>query len=233
MNKVPTRSVQTTVSHEKPLHLGAKRDVSIATATARQRALQSTTTSIPSIWHSNFCDCWCSVAPTYCCSVTCCPCMTFALVKESLGGSYEWTLLYFGVLFIGSLVSLGLAVCNSSNGPLHDVKTALFSPVSGPHAKELSFSAIWEGISAVLLMVLLFGVWQLRTQTRLTLGIQGSHVFDCVTSFCCCFCVISQLHLELKCQYSEESPLQGRRNRRAYNVTTTGPVDTLAPYAVM
>eukprot|EP00644_Phytophthora_capsici_P017457 jgi/Phyca11/127208/e_gw1.67.67.1 len=177
-------------------------------------ARQQATNSFRSTWNNSFCDCCCSVAPTYCCIVTCCPCTTIASVKESLGGGYERTLLYYGGLALGFLMSVGFAASNDSE-----------EPVDPP-----SFAALF-------LVTFLLGVWRLRFQTRHRLGIPGSLFVDGLSSFFCCFCVISQLHLELKCQHDEPATTRhtqhGRRGRGDEHLASTRPVDTLAPYAVM
>ncbi|EEY54534.1 uncharacterized protein PITG_08194 [Phytophthora infestans T30-4] len=175
----------------------------------REPAQPRPLSSSRSTWNASICDCCCSVAPTYCCVVTCCPCTTIASVKESLSGGYERTLLYFGGLALGFLISVGFAASNSSDKST-DVPVAF---------------------AALFLITFLLGVWRLRTQTRHSLGIQGSQLNDCLSSFCCCFCVISQLHLELKCQHSEPAT-PSRQTRRGQDSNLTS-VDTLAPYAVM
>ncbi|KAG2764337.1 hypothetical protein PC129_g10182 [Phytophthora cactorum] len=188
-----------------------------------------------STWNASFCDCCCSVAPTYCCIVTCCPCTTIASAKESLSGGYERTLLYFGGLALGFLVSVGFAASNNSDEPT-DIPVGPAGPSSpseSPHHTGSGNSIMWKAFAALFLITFLFGVWRLRMQTRHSLGIQGSHFNDCLSSFFCCFCVISQLHLELKCQHNEPPSRQTRRGQGDTNLSSTCQVDTLAPYAVM
>ncbi|KAG7378644.1 hypothetical protein PHYPSEUDO_009799 [Phytophthora pseudosyringae] len=204
-----------------------------AAAAARQQALNTT----GSTWNASFCDCCCSVAPTYCCIVTCCPCTTIASVKESLGGGYERTLLYFGGLALGLLVSIGFAASNNSEEPAdRPVGPAGPPPPTAPPQHAGSGNLIlWQAFAALFLMTFLFGVWRLRMQTRHCLGIQGSLLNDCLSSFLCCFCVISQLHLELKCHHEESATARQTqyRGRGDTDLASTRPVDTLAPYAVM
>lgn len=224
---VPKLPVITIVPDANPTCTGERREFS--SATARQRELNSTN----SMWNASFCDCCCSVAPTYCCIVTCCPCTTIASVKENLGGGYEWTLLYFGGLAFGFLMSVGFAASNSSNEPAdHPADNMTAPPPPESHDASAGSSFMWKAIAAMFLVTFLFGVWRLRAQTRHSLGIHGSHFNDCLSSFFCCFCVISQLHLELKFHY-EEPPQNCRRGQGDDNLASTCPVDTLAPYAVM
>ncbi|KAL3669479.1 hypothetical protein V7S43_005871 [Phytophthora oleae] len=202
-------------------------------------ARQLATNSSRSTWNASFCDCCCSVAPTYCCIVTCCPCTTIASVKESLGGGYERTLLYFGALALGFLVSVGFAASNDSeeivDSPVGPARPSMST--SPPHHTDSSNLIMWEAFATLFLMTFLFGVWRLRMQTRHSLGIQGSFFSDCLSSFFCCFCVISQLHLELKYNNGEPATTRQtqhyRRGRGDDNLASTRPVDTLAPYAVM
>ncbi|ETI42152.1 hypothetical protein F441_12643 [Phytophthora nicotianae CJ01A1] len=190
-----------------------------------------------STWNSSFFDCCCSVAPTYCCIVTCCPCTTIASVKESLSGGYERTLLYFGGLALGFLVSVGFAASNTSNTSedTEDIPVGPGppSPSESPQDGDSGHSIMWQAFAALFLITFLLGVWRLRMQTRHSLGIQGSHVNDCLSSFLCCFCVISQLHLELKCQHNEPPARHNRTGQGDNNLSSTYQVDTLAPYAVM
>ncbi|KAG1708117.1 hypothetical protein DVH05_024801 [Phytophthora capsici] len=202
-------------------------------------ARQQATNSFRSTWNNSFCDCCCSVAPTYCCIVTCCPCTTIASVKESLGGGYERTLLYYGGLALGFLMSVGFAASNDSEEPVDPpvgpARPGIQTPP--PHQTDSSNLIMWESFAALFLVTFLLGVWRLRFQTRHRLGIPGSLFVDGLSSFFCCFCVISQLHLELKCQHDEPATTRhtqhGRRGRGDEHLASTRPVDTLAPYAVM
>jgi Cys-rich protein (TIGR01571 family) len=196
-------------------------------AAAHQRAVNSTT----SAWNANFFDCCCSVAPTYCCVVTCCPCTTIASVKESLGGGYERTLLYFGGLAFGMMISVGFAASN--NSPARQDGDTTQTPPPPPQDSGVGGSIMWAAAAVALLLVFLCGVWRLRMQTRETLGIKGSQVHDCLSSFLCCFCVISQLHLELKCQHEDPRAIRHTRHRGGGDIATNRAVDTLAPYAAM
>ncbi|RMX69707.1 hypothetical protein DD238_001714 [Peronospora effusa] len=92
---------------------------------------------------------------------------------------------------------------------------------------------MWIAISAVLLMMFLFSVWRLRAQTRQKLGIHGSQFLDCLSSFFCCFCVVSQLYLELKCHDGHPRQQHYQRSQADNTFTSTGPADTLAPYVAM
>ncbi|KAF4037787.1 PLAC8 family [Phytophthora infestans] len=198
----------------------------------REPAQPRPLSSSRSTWNASICDCCCSVAPTYCCVVTCCPCTTIASVKESLSGGYERTLLYFGGLALGFLISVGFAASNSSDKSTDvPVGPRPSSPSESSQAEDSGHSTMWQAFAALFLITFLLGVWRLRTQTRHSLGIQGSQLNDCLSSFCCCFCVISQLHLELKCQHSEPAT-PSRQTRRGQDSNLTS-VDTLAPYAVM
>ncbi|GMF34290.1 unnamed protein product [Phytophthora fragariaefolia] len=220
----PKLPVITIVPDANPVRPVTRRDP----AAPHQRALNPTT----STWNASFCDCCCSVAPTYCCIITCCPCTTVASVKESLGGGYERTLVYFGALAFGVLFCIGYAASTNSNEPpKHDA-----APNPPPSHHGVSNSALWEAAALAFLVTFLFGVWRLRIQTRRILGIQGSPVVDCLSSFFCCFCVISQLHLELKCHYEQPPPTrttQYYRQQGDENLASTRRIDTLAPYAVM
>ncbi|GMF20537.1 unnamed protein product [Phytophthora lilii] len=221
---VPKLPVITIVPDANPTYPVGSRGPNAAAAALRQRQENST-------WNASFCDCCCSVAPTYCCIITCCPCTTIASVKETLGGGYERTLLYFGGLAFGVLFCIGFAASNNSGDYEQEVGDKTSSPPP-PHHAGIDSSVMWEAAAFTFLMAFLFSVWRLRMQTRRSLGIQGSRVNDCLSSFFCCFCVISQLHLELKCQYEEPPVIRtaqyGRGQRNDHLA-----VDTLAPYAVM
>ncbi|EGZ07214.1 hypothetical protein PHYSODRAFT_319180 [Phytophthora sojae] len=225
---VPKLPVITIVPDANPVRPIARRGP--AAAATRQRELNPTST-----WNTGFCDCCCSVAPTYCCVVTCCPCTTVASVKESLGGRYERTLVYYGALAFGVLFCIGYAA--STNSDEHsDSDMASTPPPAHHHGGVITSSDLWEAAALAFLMTFLFGVWRLRVQTRYALGIQGSHMVDCLSSFCCCFCVISQLHLELKSH--NEEPATTRTPRYCHHqgdggVNASRQMDTLAPYAVM
>ncbi|KAG6623159.1 PLAC8 family protein [Phytophthora cinnamomi] len=223
----PKLPVITIVPDANPVRPVARRGP--AAAASRRRELNSTST-----WNASFCDCCCAVAPTYCCVVTCCPCTTVASVKESLGGGYEGTLVYFGALAFGVLFCIGFAASNNSNdSPDFDMAS---TPPPAHHHDGLCSSALWEAAALAFFMTFLFGVWRLRVQTRHALGIQGSPAVDCLSSFFCCFCVISQLHLELKCHYEEPSTTrtpQCCHERGDENFAAPRRMDTLAPYAVM
>ncbi|ETK82171.1 hypothetical protein L915_12404 [Phytophthora nicotianae] len=127
-----------------------------------------------STWNSSFFDCCCSVAPTYCCIVTCCPCTTIASVKESLSGGYERTLLYFGGLALGFLVSVGFAASNTSNTSedTEDIPVGPGppSPSESPQDGDSGHSIMWQAFAALFLITFLLGVWRLRMQTRHSLG---------------------------------------------------------------
>ncbi|KAK1930357.1 hypothetical protein P3T76_014028 [Phytophthora citrophthora] len=230
LKQVPKLPVITIVPDANPINRRGP-----AAAAARQQA----TSSLRSAWNASFCDCCCSVAPTYCCIVTCCPCTTIASVKESLGGGYERTLLYFGALALGFLVSVGFAASNDSeetvDPPVGPARPGIQTPP--PHHTDSSNLLMWEAFAALFLVTFLFGVWRLRFQARHLLGIPGSLFIDCLSSFFCCFCVISQLHLELKCQHDEPATTRQtqhcRQRRGDGDLASTRAVDTLAPYAVM
>ncbi|CAH0478645.1 unnamed protein product [Peronospora belbahrii] len=217
-NVVPTLPRITVVPDANPV----RREVS--SVRTRQRPQNSA-------WNASFFDCCCSVAPTYCCIITCCPCTTIASVKESLGGCYERTLLYFSGLALGFLLSVGFAAASGSNEPVGHLQSGA-TPLESNESESIG-SMMWKAISAVFLIAFLFGVWGLRTQTRQSLGIRGSPLLDCLSSFFCCFCVVSQLHLELKSDYDDSTGAQSRRGRGDNNLVLTRPVDTLAPYSVM
>ncbi|KAE9087757.1 hypothetical protein PF002_g21509 [Phytophthora fragariae] len=225
---IPTLPVITIVRDANPIRPRATHG--LAAVASRQRELNPTST-----WNASLCDCCCSVAPTYCCVVTCCPCTTVASVKEMLGGGYERTLVYFGALAFAVLFCIGYAASTSSHEtserPAHDMAA---TPPPTHHDDGVgSTSALWEAAAFAFFMTFLFGVWRLRVQTRYSLGIHGSGMGDCLASFFCCFCVISQLHRELK--YHLEEPPTSRTPRYCYHQggEATRRMDTLAPYAVM
>ncbi|OWZ09165.1 Transmembrane protein [Phytophthora megakarya] len=218
---VPKLPVITIVPDANPTFSGRRRG---GAAVIHQRRTSPT-------WSSNFCDCCCSVAPTYCCIVTCCPCTTIASVKESLGGGYERTLLYFGGLALGFLVCVGFAASSKSNEPA--TPSANNTTAAPTHHTDTGNWIMWESLAAMFLMTFLFGICRIRMQTRHVLGIQGSLLKDCLASVFCCFCVISQLHLELKCNHEEPPATRHTQYYRRGQGDDNLAVDTLAPYAVM
>jgi|UniRef100_K3X1I9 Cys-rich protein (TIGR01571 family) len=140
----------------------------------------------PGEWRATLIGCLDWRKPSNFAVLACCPCLPAAKVHSMLGKSFESGVLYFAGLVFGILISIGLCFSNTSS--VSEDGAVVTNGSDSGHSSV----GLFGNLAVVLAVLFLVGVAYLRTRTRQHFNIPGNQVFDCVLSFACCWCVISQ-----------------------------------------
>lgn len=146
--------------------------------------------------------------------VVCCPCFPAAKLHSLLGGSLESGMIFFGGLVFTMLLLVGLSNSNMSSAPTGDSGAPrTYSPATSGDDKFVAEDAdptthtpsaatttsaglanaqLYRDLAIALLVLFLLGIAYLRTKTRHRFNIPGTRALDCLLSFACCWCVLSQ-----------------------------------------